>query len=49
VKICPVGAEFFHVDIWTDMTKLIVDFNNFENALKSGTSKLYALEAKTGT
>jgi len=32
--ICPVGAELFHVDRWTDMTKLIVAFCNFANVPK---------------
>jgi hypothetical protein len=32
MKICPVGAELFHVNGWTDMTKLIVDFGNFAKA-----------------
>jgi hypothetical protein len=29
MKICPVGAELFHVDGWTDMMKLIVAFCSF--------------------
>ena len=29
IKIRPVGAEFFHADRRTDMTKLIVGFRNF--------------------
>jgi len=29
-----VGAEFFHADGQTDMTKLMVAFSNFANALK---------------
>ena len=33
MKICPLGAEF-HVDIWTDMTQLIVAFHNFVNTPK---------------
>jgi len=28
----PVGAEFFHADGQTDMTKLIVAFHNFAKA-----------------
>jgi len=32
-KICPVGVALFHED-WTDMTKLIVAFSSFANALK---------------
>ena len=29
MKIRPVGAELFHADSWTDMTKLIVAFRYF--------------------
>jgi len=32
MKIRPMGAEMFHADGRTYMTKLIVDFRNFENA-----------------
>jgi len=31
IEICPVRAELFHADRWTDMTKLIVAFRNFAN------------------
>jgi len=34
MKICPVGDELFHVDRWTDMTRLTAAFHNFSNALK---------------
>ena len=34
IKICLVGAELFHADRQTDMTKLIVAFRNFLNAPK---------------
>ena len=34
IKIRPVGAELFHADGQTDMTKLIVAFRNFANASK---------------
>jgi len=34
MKIRPVGAELFHVDRWTEMTKLIVSFRNFANVPK---------------
>ena len=38
MKICPMGAEFFHaygwMDGWTDMMKLIVGLCNFENMPK---------------
>jgi len=29
MKILPVGAELFHADRLTDMTKLIIAFRNF--------------------
>jgi hypothetical protein len=32
VKIRPVGAELFHADRQTDMTKLTVAFRNFAKA-----------------
>ena len=32
MKIRPVGAELFHADRRTNMTKLIVAFRNFTNA-----------------
>ena len=32
MKICIVGAELFHADRQTDMTKLTVVFHNFANA-----------------
>ena len=35
MKIRPVGAELFHADGRTDMTKLIVVFRNFANAPKT--------------
>jgi len=35
MKIRPVGAELFHADGRTDMTKLIVAFRNFANAPKN--------------
>jgi hypothetical protein len=35
MKIRPVGAELFHADRRTDMTKLIVAFYNFANAPKT--------------
>jgi len=34
MKIRPVGAELFHADRRTYMTKLIVAFRNFANAPK---------------
>jgi hypothetical protein len=38
MKIRPVGAELFHADGRTDMTKLIVPFRNFVNAPKNVTT-----------
>jgi hypothetical protein len=35
IKIRPVGAELFHVDGRTDMTKLMVAFRNSANAHKN--------------
>jgi hypothetical protein len=35
MKIRPVGAELFHTDGQTDVTKLVVAFRNFANALKN--------------
>ena len=32
MKILPVGAELFHMDRQTEMTKLIITFRNFANA-----------------
>jgi hypothetical protein len=34
MKIRPVGAELFHADRRTDMTKLMVVFRNFAKAPK---------------
>jgi len=34
-EVHPVGAELFHADGRTDMTKLIVIFRNFANAPKN--------------
>jgi len=34
MKICPVGADLFHADGQTDMTRLKVVFRNFANAPK---------------
>jgi hypothetical protein len=41
MKICPVGAELFNADGRTDMTKQIVAFRGFANALKN---ELYKIE-----
>jgi hypothetical protein len=35
MQIRRVGAELFHADKQTDMTKLIVAFRNFANAPKN--------------
>jgi len=35
MKIRPLGAEFFHADRRTDMTKLTDPFRNFAKAPKS--------------
>ena len=35
IKIRPMGAELFHADGHTDITKLIVAFCNFANASKN--------------
>ena len=35
IKFRPVGAELFHADGQTDMTKVIVAFRNFVNMPKS--------------
>ena len=34
MKIRPLGAELFHADRQTDVTKLIVDFRNFAKEVK---------------
>ena len=33
MKICPLAAEVFWVEKQTDMTKLVIAFRNFGNAL----------------
>ena len=38
IRILLVGAELFHADGQTDMTKLTVAFRNFANAPKKATS-----------
>ena len=38
-KIRPVGAELFHADRRTDMTKLTVAFRNFAKQPKNGRAK----------
>jgi len=39
IHILPVGAELFHADGQTDMTKLTVAFRNFEKASKNCSSR----------
>jgi hypothetical protein len=39
MKIRPVGAELFHADRRTDMTKLMVAFRDFTNALTNEKSQ----------
>jgi len=41
MKIRPVGAELFHEDRRTDMTKLIVAFRNIAKAPKNGELLFY--------
>ena len=50
MKIRPVGAELFHADGQTDMTKLMVAFCNFAKSSKTGsTTKLLRHINKYGT
>jgi hypothetical protein len=37
MKILPQGAELYHADTRTNMTKLTATFRNFENAPKTHT------------
>jgi hypothetical protein len=41
MKIRPVGAALFHVDLLTDMTKLIIAFLSFANAPKKDSDYEY--------
>ena len=45
MKIRPVGAELFHEDRRTDMTRLIVAFRNFVNAPKNALFSDYGKES----
>jgi len=45
MNIHPVGAELFHEDRRTDMTKLTDAFHNFANAPKSPLPKPWAIQA----
>jgi len=40
MKIHPVGAELFHVDRRTNMTKLVFPFHSFANMSKNGISNV---------
>jgi hypothetical protein len=40
MKILPTGAELFHADRRTDMTKLIVALHNYANTPKIHISRL---------
>ena len=41
MKIRPVGAELFHADRRTDITKLVVAFRNVANAPRNVKPELY--------
>jgi hypothetical protein len=41
MKIRPVGAELFHADGRTDMTKLIAAFHSFPNAPKNNCTEIH--------
>jgi len=43
MKIHLVGAELFHADVRTDMTKLIIAFLNFANTPKKNSDYEYVL------
>jgi hypothetical protein len=50
IKIRPVGAELFHADGQTTMTKLAVAFRNFSNAPKKGSVfPVHAMKVRTGS
>ena len=46
MKICSVGADLFHADGRTDMTKLSVVHRNFANAPESKLEKCEAHRTK---
>ena len=48
MKILSVGAELFHADRRTDMTKLMVAFRNFSNAPKKKILTLNLMSLSTG-
>ena len=43
IKICPLGAEVFHEDGRTDMTKVTEAFRNFANTPKNDSSRTYTV------
>ena len=49
MKIRPVGAELFHADGRTGMTKLIVAFRNFVDAPKSQRRSIFTLDCSQKT
>ena len=49
MEIHLVGAEFFHVDTQTDMTQLILAFNNFMKAPKNHCHTTYQQKGHTHT
>ena len=49
MKIRPVGAELFHADGRTDMTKLIVAFRNFVDAPKIGCTMAVGISCRSLT
>jgi hypothetical protein len=40
MKICPVRAELFPADGWTDTLKLIVTFHNFGSEIDTANEKV---------
>ena len=49
LKICPVGAEWFHADRRTDTTKLTVAFHNKTNTLTKKSSSMFVWPCITDT
>ena len=47
MEVCPVGAELFHADRQTDMTKLTVAFCNIANAPKTTTANVVTTTTTT--
>jgi len=48
MKILSVGAEMFHADAQTDMTKIIVALRSFANAPKNGYRRARSKGDKSG-